>query len=105
MSQFSAQLGSIWLGSAGSAILSRAVATLPLVLDWDVGSSYVDCHCLAYSTYAGGNCNLDVPFCGMCNTQLHVSLFSLLHVLFAYILPWACTLLEAWLQGPFLHFL
>ncbi len=47
---------------------------LLLVLDWDVGSNCIGRYCSTCSTYAGDNCNSDVPFCGMCNTQLRVSL-------------------------------
>ncbi len=69
---------------------------LPLVLDWDVGSSCVDCCCLAYFTYAGGKCDLDVPFCGMCNTQLRVDLsLCLPRIRVACILLWVHTLLVA----------
>src|SRR6266702_5964692 len=57
------------------------------------------------STYAGDNCDSDVPFCGMCNTQLCGDLSSFLPlVLFACTLLVECTLLEAWLQGSFLRF-
>ncbi len=79
---------------------------LLLTLDWDAGSSYVDHCCLVCSMYAGDNCNSDAPFCDMCNTQLRVGLLSfLLCALFAYILLWVHTLLEAWLWDPFLRFL
>ncbi len=78
---------------------------LPLILDWGAGSSYVDCYCFVYSTYAGGNCDSNVPFCGMCSTQLCVGLlFFLLRILVACSLLWVCTLLEAWLWGSFLRF-
>ena len=40
----------------------------PHVLDFDVGSNFVGC-CLVCSTYAGGSCDSNVPFCGRCNTQ------------------------------------
>ncbi len=69
---------------------------LLLVLDWDVGSSCIDRCCLIYSTYAGDSCDSSVPSCDTCNTQLRVDLlFFLLRALFAYILLWAHTLLEA----------
>src|SRR6266702_1624461 len=58
------------------------------------------------STYAGDNCDSNVPFYGMCSTQLRGDLSSfLLLVPFACILPVECTLLGAWLRGSFLHFL
>src|SRR6266702_7381547 len=43
------------------------------VLDFVVGSSFVG-RCSIYSTYAGGNCDSNVPFCGKYNTQLRVGL-------------------------------
>src|SRR6266702_4986643 len=55
--------------------------------------------------YAEGNCDSNVPFCGMCSTQLRGDLsFSLLLVPFACILLVEYTLLGAWLQGSFLCF-
>ncbi|SRR6266702_7305254 len=78
---------------------------LLLVLDLDVGSSYIDYCCLVCSTCAGGSCNSNVPFCGMYNTQLRVGLVSfLLPVLSAYIPLGVHTLLVAWLRGSFLRF-
>ncbi len=44
-------------------------------LDFDMESNSVD-YCLAYSTYAGGNCDLNAPFYDRCNTQLHANLFA-----------------------------
>src|SRR6266702_3436325 len=47
-----------------------------------VRSSSID-YCLVCSTYAGGNCDSNVPSCDRCNTQLHVdlSVFLLLYFL------------------------
>ena len=74
-------------------------------LDLGMGPSVVDCCRWICSMYAAGNCNLNVPFCGMCNTQLHVGLLSfLLPILFAYILLRVRIPREAWLRGSFLHF-
>ncbi len=68
---------------------------LLLILGWDVGSSCIDC-CLVYSTYAGGNCDSNVPCYGRCNTQLHVGPLSfLLRVLSACTLLWVRIPLEA----------
>src|SRR6266702_2347341 len=70
----------------------------------DVGSSYAVCPRLIDSTYAGGNCDLNVPFCDTCSTQLRVDLLSfLLHVPSADIFHEGCTLRGAWLRGSFLH--
>ena len=70
-----------------------------------VGSSYAVCPLLTDSTYAGGNCDSNVPFCDMCSTQLHVDLSSfLLLVPSADILHEGCTLRVAWLRGSFLHY-
>src|SRR6266702_2397682 len=72
------------------------------VLNWDVGSNCVTRW--AYSMYAGGNCDSNVPFYGMCNTQLHGDLsFFLLLVPFACTLLVECILLGAWLRGSFLR--
>ena len=77
------------------------------VLGSDVGSSCVAFHCcLIGSTCAEGSCDSDVPFYGMCNTQLRVGLSSsLLRVLFVGILLEGYTLRVAWSRGLFLHFL
>ncbi len=42
------------------------------VLDFVVGSSFIGC-CSVYSTYAGGSCDSNVPFCDRYNTQLRIS--------------------------------
>src|SRR6266702_618310 len=57
------------------------------------------------STCAGGNCDSDVPFYDMCNTQLCICLlFFLPLVLFACILLRVCICLGTWLWDSFLHF-
>ncbi len=72
-------------------------------LDWDVESSF-GTHWVC-SMCAEGNCDSDVPFDGMYNTQLRGGLSSfLLLVLVACILLVGRTLLEAWLQDSFLRF-
>ncbi len=78
---------------------------LPLVLGLDVESNCVAFRCrLIGSMYAEGSCDSDVPFCGMCNTQLRVGLLSfLLRVLFVGILLEGYTLRVAWLRGSFLR--
>src|SRR6266702_1844853 len=81
---------------------------LLLVLGLDVESNYAAFHCyLVDSTYAGGNCDSNVPFCGTYNTQLRVGLSSLLllFVLFAYTLLWVRILLVAWSWDSFHDFL
>src|SRR6266702_2436511 len=71
---------------------------LPHVLDWDVESNFV-IH-VACSTCAGGNCDLDVTFCGMCNTQLRGYLSSFLLLVSVACIPLVgCTFLGAWLRG------
>ncbi len=77
------------------------------ILDLGVESNFAAFRCcLVGSTYAEGNCNSNVPFCGMCNTQLCVGLLScLLLVPSACILLKGCTLHVAWLRGSFLRFL
>ncbi len=71
---------------------------------FNVGSNF-EC-CSAYSTYAGGSCDSNVPFCGRCNTQLHVGLFAFLPLGFLVGTPLGAYILhEAWLRGLFLRFL
>src|SRR6266702_2662187 len=70
-------------------------------LGLDVGSS---CVALVDSTYAGGSCDSDVPFCDMCSTQLRVDLLLVfLRVPFAYILHEGYILHGAWSRGSSLH--
>src|SRR6266702_4829592 len=74
---------------------------LPHVLGLDVESNCVALRCcLIGSTYAEGSCDSDVPFCGMCNTQLRIGLsLFLLCVLFVGIFLEGYTLRVAWLRG------
>src|SRR6266702_4710235 len=70
-----------------------------------MGSSYAFRYCWTYSTYAGDSCDSDVPFCGMCNTQLRIGLSFFLHCApFAYTLLVGRILLVAWLWDSFLRF-
>ncbi len=80
---------------------------LPRILDLDVESNCIVFRCcLIGSTYAEGSCNSDVPFCGMCSTQLCIGLSSfLLCVLSVDILLEGYTLRMAWSRGSFLRFL
>ena len=80
---------------------------LPRILGLDMESNCIASRCcLADSTYAEGSCDSDVPFCGMCSTQLRVGLLSfLLRVLFVGILLEGYTLRVAWLRDSFLRFL
>src|SRR6266702_5131737 len=96
-------VGSEWL-IVPQLVVRRRLRTrfcrprLLLVLGSDVRSNYAAFHCcLVDSTYAGGSCDSDVPFCDTYNTQLRVSLslFLLLLVLFAYTLLWVRILLVA----------
>src|SRR6266702_1715114 len=72
-------------------------------LDWDVESSFgTPWVC---SMYAGDSCDSDVPFGGMCSTQLRGGLSSfLLPAPVACILLVGCILLGAWLRDSFLRF-
>ncbi len=74
-----------WLVAAGFECLIMLLSLVPRhrrfyrqpllhILDFDVESSFIGSY-LVCSTYAGGNCDSNVPFCGKCNTQLHINLF------------------------------